>query len=238
MQIIYTSNTGLVRLYIAAILLFFSATVQAQRYDQLTFGAGGGLAAAYAGAPIAQTNPVFYVDAAYYPFPLVNAGVELQDGQLSGTTTLQNRNHKAFTNNYKAVVLDANLFLGAFFQPGGSGFFNIIRNFYAGAGYGDMINQINYLSLGVNSAPNRESNNLRMIPFKLGYEYNIINDRFSEPVLKLDLSFRFNYIIGKGVDGYYDNYTRSFDFYNFYAVGLKYTIVMHHTFGRGYAGYD
>ena len=77
-----------------------------------------------------------------------------------------------------------------------------------------------------------------MVPFKLGYEYNIIRNSANEPVLKVDASLVLNYIDARGLDGYYDHYSKSINFYTYYAIGLRYAINLNHIGERSYNKFD
>ena len=227
------------KVYSVAFLLFAFSGLKAQtRYQQLTLGGGAGAAMAYAGAALSQTNIAFYASASYYPVPVFNIDLEAQAGTLSGAPSNKSKSKKKFTDSYNAVILDANLYLGAFFDPQTSGFLNVIRNFYGGVGYSVMANSVNNVDLADIKTTNHIDNTINVVPFRTGYECSILKNRYNEPVLKADFSFTFNYTIGKGLDGYYDSYSKSFNFYNFYAVGLKYTIIVKAAYGKGYNKYD
>jgi hypothetical protein len=227
------------KIFVLVFLSFVFSHLYAQtRYQQFTLGGGLGAATAYAGADRPQTNIAFYANACYYPVPVFNVCFEGQGGALSGAADSKSRSHKSFNNNYKAVIVDANLYLGVFFDPEKNKFLNVIKNFYGGVGYGVIANSINNVDLANIKTTNHVNNTLNMVPFKGGYEYSILKNRYNEPVLKADFSATFNYVIGKGLDGYYDNYAGAFSFYAFYAVGLKYTFIIHATYGKSYNKFD
>lgn len=230
---------SLTRTYLIFFLVFVFSRISAQtRYQQLTLGGGIGVATAYAGAGLPQTNPAFYTSACYYPFPVFNIELEGQAGMLSGGELNKSRDLKNFKNNYQAVILDANLYLGVFFDPQKSAFLNVIKNFYGGVGYGVIANSVNNTDLINPNTTDHVNNTLKLIPVTGGFEYDILKNKYNEPVLKANFSATFNYTIGKGLDGYYDNYGKAFNFYNYYAVGLKYTIIIRAAYGRGYNKFD
>jgi len=229
----------LTKIYLIALLLFVFGSSSAQiKYQQITLGAGAGAATAYAGAGQPQTKAAFYVGADYYPVQVFNFGMEAQSGTLSGIPVPGSRDLKSFSNSYKAVILDANLYLGAFFDGRQSGFLNFIRNFYGGVGYGVMFNSINNVDLANPGTTNNLTNTLKVISFKSGYEFAILKNRGNEPLLKADLSTRFYYVDGKGLDGYYENFAKNHSFYTYYAIGLKYTFILKTSYGQGYKKYD
>ena len=227
------------KLLLIAICLFFPGAIIAQTsYQQLTLGGGPGVATAYAGADIPKTDLAFYLDAAYYPIPLFNIGLQGQSGMLGGSAVPKSINVKSFKNTYQAVMLTGQLYLGVFYQEGANTFLNALRNFYGGIGFGVMDNDIYNTDISTPKVTDHVTNSLRMVPITGGYEFNILKNKFNEPLLKANISSAFYYITGKGLDGYYDNNSKSFDYYTYYAIGLKYTIVMHANHGRSYNKFD
>jgi hypothetical protein len=230
---------GSTKIYLFAFLFLIFNRLSAQiRYQQFTLGGGAGAATAYAGADLPKTNAAFYVSACYYPITFFNVGLEGQSGTLSGVSTPQSIDLKSFNNNFKSIVLDANLYLGAFFGAQQNGFLNFIKNFYGGVGYGVMINNVDNANLGELKITDHINNTLSIIQFNSGYEFNILKNRVDEPLLKADLSARFYYVTGKGIDGYYDTYSKTHSYYTYFAVGLKYTFITGSSYGRGYKKYD
>jgi hypothetical protein len=226
-------------IYLIIFLFFTFSRSQAQtRFQQLTLGGGAGIATAYAGADVAQANPAFYANICYYPFQVFNIELEGQSGTLSGVAKPHSRDLKSFSNKYQAVTVGANLYLGAFFDPQKDPFLNVIKNFYGGIGYGVITNSVNNIDLANLSAIDHVNNTLKMIPIKGGFEWTFVRNKYNEPVLKADFSTTFNYTIGHGLDGYYDNYGKSFNFYNYYTVGLKYTIIIKAAYGKDYNKFD
>ncbi len=229
----------LTKLYFCLFLICVFSDVGAQtRYQQFTAGGGAGAATAYAGADLPQTHAAFYADIGYYPFSVFNIELEGQSGTLSGVSAANSKSLKNFNNNYKAVILDANLYLGVFFDAQKNKFLNVIKNFYGGAGYGIIAGSINNVEIPITGAANHINNTLKIIPFKAGYEYDILRNNYNEPLLKIDLSARLNYVLGQGLDGYYDTYAKAYSFYAFYNVGIKYTFIIHSTYGKSYNKFD
>lgn len=214
----------------------FNACAQTQ-FQQFALGGGAGLAKAYAGADIPNTNQAVYLAATYYPLPVANIELESQFGSFSGSASPNSANKKSFNSTFMAGLADANLYLGVFYSEGASGFLNFIRNCYGGAGYGVISSNINNVQLNQNHTPDHLQNTLRFIPIKAGYEYDIVRNQYGEPLLKATISARFNYVSAKGLDGYYDNYEKSSSFYTFYTVGFKYTFIIRGS-GKAYNKLD
>ena len=227
------------KLYLFVFLLFVFSGVSAQtRYQQFTVGGGAGATTAYAGADLPKTNAAFYADIGYYPFSVFNIELEGQSGTLSGVSALNSRSLKNFNNNYKAVIVDANLYLGVYFDAQKNQFLNVIKNFYGGVGYGIIAGSINNVEIPITGNVNHVNNTLKIIPFKAGYEYDLLRNSYNEPLLKIDVSARLNYVMGQGLDGYYDSYAKAHSFYAFYNVGIKYTFIIHSTYGKSYNKFD
>ncbi len=226
------------------IVLFFLGTpylLKAQtRYQQITLGGGLGAATAYAGESVPETEAAFYADVAYYPVPEVFFDAQAQFGSLGGKATTGSLNQKAFANRYQSAMITGQLFLGVFYPAGDNSFLNFIRNFYGGTGYGVMANNVRYTDLSDPKVIDQTTNTLRFVPINGGYEFNWLKNRFNEPVLKVNISSSFYYIMGKGLDGYTsaNSYANSFSFYTYYSIGLKYTLIIHGGYGRSYNKFD
>jgi len=204
---------------------------------QITFGGGGGLATAFAGSQLQKTTTVFYGDAAFYPVAYFNVNIEAQTGVLSGRS-LNKKNTKSFDNNYQAVIINGELQARIIIAPDINGFFDVVRNIYVGAGYGLMRGDITYVSLIKPNPIAHIKNTLRVVPFKAGYELNIVKNNYNEPVLKLDGCLSLNYVNGKGIDGYYNKNAASFSFYSYCSLGLRYVISLRHGRARDYNKFD
>ena len=229
----------LTKIYVFLFLVFIFSGVSAQtRYQQLTVGGGAGAATAYAGAEVPQTHAAFYAGISYYPFSFFTIGLEGQSGTLSGIPTFKTTNLKSFNNNYQALTLNASLYLGAFFDAPKNGFLNVVKNFYGGVGYGVIAGSINNVEIPITGNVDHVNNTLKIIPFNAGYEYDIVRNAYNEPLLKIDVSARLNYVMGQGLDGYNDSYAKSHSFYAFYNVGIKYTFIIHSTYGKSYNKFD
>ena len=215
------------------ILIFISGNLKAQsNLQQITFGAGAGFATAYTGTQSQKTTFARFVDAGYYPIPFFNINIEGQAGSMAGTApNAQSIDHKSFNNNYRAAILNAEFQAGLFFDYQKSDFLNAIKNIYIGTGFGLLNNNIINVNINDLQVTNHIKNTIHIIPFKLGYEFNLLN-RYNEPKLKADLSYSFNYTIGRGLDGYYDSNTKALYFYNYYTIGLKYAISLVHRSGK------
>jgi hypothetical protein len=205
------------------ILIIISGSLSAQsNVQQITFGGGAGVTIAYTSAQVQKVTSAWFADAGYYPVPCFDINIEEQVGSLAGTPlSAHSNNLKSFNNNYHAAILNAELQPVMLFDYQQNDFLNAIKNAYIGAGFGLINNNITNTIILPPHGTAYIKNTLRIIPVKLGYEFNLLN-RYGEPVLKIDLIDGFNYTIGKGLDGYYDSYSKGFYFYSYYAIGVRY----------------
>jgi len=219
------------KVVLLVVLLFIVVELRAQSsFQQLTFGSGGGAATTYAGTQLQKTTFAWFADAGYCPFSFLNIDFEMQTGSLAGAS-LNTGNPKSFNSRYRAVILNLELHAGAFLEDEQSGFLNAARHVYIGTGFGLLNNNITNVNIATLQAAGPIKNTLHVIPFKLGYELNLINND-DGPLLKADLTYTLNYTRGRGLDGYYDNNSSAFYFYNYYALGLKYAITLRDHSGR------
>jgi hypothetical protein len=211
------------RIYLLIIFLFATIQLKAQSdgLQEFTFGAGGGTTKAYAGAAVQKIELAGFIDAGFYFTPFLNINVEEQFGAMGGSS-LNYTNVKSFTNNYNATFLKAELQFGQFFDPGQSNFLNLAKGIYIGTGYGLLNGNITNTNI-ITGATDHVQATVRVLPTTLGYEYSLVN-RFNEPIVKFDLLYTFNYTLGKGLDGYFDQNSKAFKFYNYYGIGVKYAI--------------
>ena len=226
------------KLFSFIILMFIGGQISAQsNISQIVFGTGAGVAMAFDGATSPKPTLAFYGDAAFYPVAYLNLNVEGQAGTLSGAV-LNSKDRKRFNNNFKAVMINGELQAGAFIEPGKNSFLDLVRNIYAGIGYGLINNHVTNVNILKPKVTDQVNNTLHMVPFKLGYEYNLIKNSSNEPVLKVDASLALNYIDSRGLDGYYDHYSKSINFYTYYSIGLRYAISLNHLGERSYNKFD
>jgi len=223
--------------FIPVIIVLFAGRLKAQnRLQQIAIGAGAGFATAYAGAQQPETKWAWFGDAGYYVTPYFNIDIQGQAGTLGGTS-ITIKNPKSFSSSYRAATAEARVQLGQFFDPHDNRFLIFAKNIYVGAGYGFIRSDINNVALRNQQTIDHVKSNIPMVPVKLGYEFNLVNN-YGEPLIKADFSYSFNYTIGKGLDGYYDNTSKSFNFYNYYAFGLKYLITIGGPHKHSYDKFD
>jgi hypothetical protein len=226
------------KLITSIILIIISGQLIAQSsVPQIALGAGGGLAQVFAGTQSKKTTLSFYGDASYYPVSGFDVNIEEQSGLLSGIS-LNKKDGKSFNNNYSASLINIELQARAGIGPDITGFLDFVRNVYAGIGYGIINSNIINVNVTRLNTYAHIRNRLPMVPLKLGYELNIVKNSFDEPLLKLDGCLNFNYVKGKGIDGYYDELAAPYSFYTCGSLGLRYVFSLRHSNPTVYNKFD
>lgn len=215
--------------------MFIYAGVAGQnRYQQVSIDGGGGVSQAFAGAISPQINPAFYGGMSYYPIHDLNFTGLVQGGVLSGNTLPRAEDPKQFRNSYTALDAEANVYLGIFFNHDNGAFLNALKGFYAGAGFGYMSCRITNAQLKAVDITDHISNNLKFIPLRSGYEFDLLHNQYQEPLLKVILSSTLYYVADRGLDGYYDPTSSARGFFVSYTVGVKYTFAFRGNAGNRY----
>jgi len=224
------------RIYLIIVSIIISGRLQAQdNFQAISVGGGAGMATAYTGAPVQKNTHALYADAGFYATPFININIEGQKGTLAGGA--YKKNFKSFDNDYRALMVNVELQAGQFFGEQPAGLLKAASGIYIGTGYGFLNNNIINQNISKPTVTDNVKNTIGVIPTKLGYELNLLKVN-EEPALKIDFWYTFNYTVGKGLDGYYDTYSKAFNFYNYYAIGVRYAIIIRHKPIRNYNRYD
>jgi hypothetical protein len=225
-------------LIFAGLLLSLNCNAQLAN-PQLALGSGVGISTAYAGADVPKENSAFYIDLSYYPLKYGNIGflrLQVQDGTFVGDAEPDHAdgNFKAFTSQYQSVTFSAQLYAGAFFKSGDDALSNFLRNFYAGIGLGVTAGAITNVNTSNPIVEGHTSNVLPTAAGTGGFEVSLLKTSFGEPILKLNFSTGFYWVVTRGLDGYYVPFGSATNFYTSYSVGLKYVVVLRKSRVRGY----
>lgn len=218
---------------IIALLLFFSKISIAQlsyNYSNFSIGAGGGLARASADLAKETNKYAFFINGNYNLSPFTTLTAELQIGKLAGGDPKSDQHTRAFVNSYKAILFYTDLQLGEYIDYRDRKLLNVLKNFYAGTGFGAIHNQMSFVQrTSLNNPgyifPGEDSSTELMLPVRLGYEFKFY-DYYHEPKIRLSLTYQQNWVYGEGLDGYNDppgtfkNY--HVDRYSLFSVGLRY----------------
>lgn len=227
------------KLYVfLALVLACGAASGQTRFQQITIDGGVGATQAYAGAASSPINPAVYGGLSYYPIPDIYLQAAAQAGLLAGHPLQGAPDRKSFSNKYMGFDADVNVRLGIFFDYQNNDFLNVIKNFYAGAGIGYMSCRITNAEVSSYGTTDHLSNNLKYMPIRTGYEFNLLHNQYGTPLLKINLSTTFYYVADRGLDGYYDPSSKPWSLYMSYSVTAKYTFTFHGLYGHRYNRYD
>ncbi|MDN5287530.1 MAG: outer membrane protein beta-barrel protein [Mucilaginibacter sp.] len=186
-------------------------------YSQFGVGVGVGYGRAFADTKRQDYHPAFNINFVYNYGPFIPVALEFQFGTLSGggRTIDKDPYGRIYKNNYKALILHADLQAGDIMDYSNSNFLNMLKNFYIGTGIGAINNKmadIQRTNLYPQNGPigttigfegKDKSTNL-LIPLRFGYEFKIF-DSYDEPSYTITIGYQHNITFGEGLDGYNDN---------------------------------
>lgn len=207
------------------LVAFLSKAQIGYNYAQYDFGFGGNVNKVYGDAETSKNTPSALVNFTYNYTPYINYVAEAQAGILEGGSEAT-KSGRYFKNVYKAVIFRGQLQAGEFIDYSDSKLFNALKNIYASAGIGFIINDIQ--SINRNSfvvpgytTPGEVNAHELFLPVKLGYEFKVFN-RYDEPSFKIDIGGQYNYDFGDNLDGF--NAGRTTDKFIQYNITLKFAI--------------
>lgn len=219
--------------FIIAILFLSGKIAVAQisyNYSPYSIGAGGGIARADADLRQHLNTPAFFINFNYHYGPFITFTGELQAGKLAGGNTETDKDTRAFNNSFKALVFYADFQPGEFVEYRNSTFLNIIKNIYAGAGFGAINNKITSIQRTslidpTYVFPGQDKSTELMVPLRIGYEFKFYN-QYREPYIRLNIGYQVNLVYGEGLDGYNDPpevfKNNHVDRYSLISIGAKY----------------
>ena len=219
---------------ITALLFLGSNILLAQltyRYTPYSIGAGGGLAQAAADLSKQINKSAFFINFNYNYSPYVTFTAELQAGKLAGGDRVTDKDTRAFENSFKDIVFYADFQLGEFIDYRDRKFLNMIKNFYAGTGFGVIQNKMTSIQRTslidpTYVFPGQDASTELMLPLRAGYEFKIYN-YYLEPYIRINAGYQVNLVYGEGLDGYNDPpkifKNHSVDRYSLISVSVKYS---------------
>jgi hypothetical protein len=201
--------------------VFALASVMAKAqggYNYYEFGVGGGVGygRAYADTKTQNYHPIYNLNVVYNYGPFLPIGLEFQFGSLSGggRTVDKDQFGRIYKNNYKALILHADLQMGDIIDYSDNSFLNAVKNFYLGTGFGAVDNHMTDIQrtnlypqngdIGSTNGFQGKDNGINLvIPLRIGYEFKIF-DSYDQPAYGIILGYEHNYTFGEGLDGYND----------------------------------
>lgn len=219
-------------------VIFTAITVKAQSgYNYKEFGVGADISyiRGYTNVQHQNYNPAISINAIYNYNPYLPIALEFQTGTLSGggLTVAIDKFGRKYINNYLALILHADVQLGAGIDYEGNNFLKVIKNFYAGTGVGLISNSNKVQRTNIIAAnggfdyvfPGKDNSINLMIPLRFGYEFKIF-DSYNEPKMAIDIGYIHNLAFGEGLDGYNDPSSKfknnATDQYSQIVLGFKY----------------
>jgi hypothetical protein len=186
-------------------------------YNYYEFGVGGGASytRAYTNLKTETNNFAYNLNFIYNYNPYLPIEAEFQIGKLSGggLDPKVDKDGRQYVNNFKALVLHADVQLGSFIDYGNDWFLNAVKNFYLGSGIGLISNNNTVQRYSIYKPAPPDPNAYRfpgsdksinvMVPLRVGYEFKIF-DSYDEPGWAIGVGYVHNLVFGEGLDGYDD----------------------------------
>jgi hypothetical protein len=154
-----------------------------------------------------KTAPSINFNFNYNHTPYLNYIFEASIGRLKGGDSLKTvGGGREFENHFAAFALRVQLQGGEIFDYSKSNVANAFKGLYLSTGIGYLVNHIVAKSAdrrqpeGV-PLPGNNNTNIPYIPLRIGYELKLFN-QYSEPSVKFDIGYQFNYVLNDNLDGY------------------------------------
>jgi hypothetical protein len=226
------------KIFLLIAFIFSSILVEAQggsTYTPLAVGFGVSSIRGYTNLAKQDNTLAFNGTFTYYATPFIPLTAELQFGHLTGGSTVSDQYGRQYSNNYQAFIVHGEIQLGELIDFSGSRILDVLKDFYAGPGFGILNNNVHNqrtnlydtgYPVGTYVFPGSDHGINTMASFRAGYEFKFYNE-FDEPYLRLDIEYVHNFVYGEGLDGYNDPSSvfknEHSDSYRQITIGLKYS---------------
>ena len=203
------------KIFLLIALVFSSILVDAQgssTYTPMAVGFGVSSIRGYTNVAKQNNTLAFNANFTYYATPFIPITAELQAGRLWGGSRATDQYGREYVNNFQAFIVHGEIQLGELIDYTGSHVLGILKDFYAGPGFGFVNNNVQNqrtnlydtgYPVGTYVFPGKDKSIDPMASFRGGYEFKIYNE-FDEPYLRLDIEYVHNFVYGSGLDGYDD----------------------------------
>lgn len=220
--------------FLIVILLLCSKILSAQssyNFTGYSIGAGGGIARADADLAQHISKSAFFVNFNYNYSPFTTFTAEVQAGNLAGGNPKTDKDTRAFVNSFQAILFYVDFQAGEIIDYDNRPVLNVIKNFYAGTGFGAIHNQMTFIQRSsiIDPGyvfPGQNASTELMIPLRAGYEFKFYN-QYLEPFVRLSVGYQMNWVYGEGLDGYNDPSSifknNHVDRYSLTSICLKYS---------------
>jgi hypothetical protein len=212
-------------------LLFCYAVVTAKaqigyNYAPYDIGTSIGIARVYGDAETVNAMPSINFNFTYNATPFTNFVFEAQLGKLRGGDSVLTKSGRYFNNDFAAFIFRGQLQFGEFLDYSNSKLSNALKNLYVSVGMGFVRNNITQISRSSEKVPGfytggDDKSKEPFIPLRIGYEFKLYNS-YSQPSVKIDLGYGYNYILGDGLDGFTAGSQK--DVYTQVTLGVKFAI--------------
>ncbi|WP_316816671.1 outer membrane beta-barrel protein [Pedobacter nyackensis] len=211
-----------------ALLTCLKTNAQSNFY-KMTIGGGAGLTQSFTDVAKHDFGLAGYGTFDYNFTPFLSLGFEGQMGEINGGDVYKDPYNRQFINRYKTFNLNGKVSLGALINYERTGFSNVIKGLYVGAGAGVVMNKMRFVVRENPESgyiyPGYDSSKDLLVPLNLGINFNISN-KYGYYKYAINVNYQSNITLGEGLDGYDDSpvkfkngYT---DIYNYFSIGLKY----------------
>lgn len=195
-------------------------------YAQYDIGTSVGFNKVYGDAETVTIMPSINFNFTYNATPFTNFVFEVQLGKLRGGDSVLTKSGRYFNNDFSAFIFRGQLQFGEFLDYSNSQFNNALKNLYVSAGIGFVRNNITQISRYSKKVPGYytggdDKSREPFIPLRIGYEFKLYN-RYSQPSVKIDLGYGYNYVLGDGLDGFTAGSKN--DVYSQFTLGVKFSI--------------
>jgi hypothetical protein len=219
-------------LIIIVVLASFKVSAQ-NGFNYASYGIGFGASLNHPYADLKKADPTasFNANFTYYYTPYIPIALELQLGTLSGGSKdlKLDASGRRYVNKYKTLMIHMDVQLGEVIDYDNSVFLNAVKNFYAGAGIGALVNDVNAVRISPVDPnyrfPGHNKSIDMIVPLRIGYEFKIYN-AYDEPNVRLDIGYIHNVTFGDGLDGYGDPSSKfknnAPDQYTQISIGIKF----------------
>ncbi|MBE9602989.1 hypothetical protein [Pedobacter sp. MC2016-24] len=226
-----------------ALVLFIHTRAQSNFY-KMGIGAGAGFTRSYTDLAKHGYGVAGYGVFDYYFTPFLSLGVEGQMGEINSGDAQTDPAGRQAINRYKSVSINGKISLGALINYNRSGFTNVIKGLYLGAGAGIVQNDMKAIVRSklivdqngqqvtdengkpmIYTFPGKSKSKDPMIPLNLGINF-YFHDGSGYYRYALNFNCQTTITLGEGLDGYDDSPIKfkngSPDMYAYYTVGLRY----------------
>jgi len=204
----------------------FAAKAQlGYNFSQYDIGVAAGMDKVYGDAETLTTTESIHFNFTYNATPFTNFVWEAQLGKLRGGS-ITSKSGRYFNNDFSAYIFRGQLQFGEFLDYSNSKFNNALKNLYVSAGIGFVFNHITEVNRASIKVPGfytdgEDKSKEPFVPLRIGYEFKLYN-RYSQPSVKIDLGYGYNFILGDGLDGFTAGSHQ--DAYAQYTLGVKFAI--------------